>query len=277
MQPNSTARTIVNKTLLTLGFKVIASDALYASGILDQYGNLPGGLDKYQQQCVTLLDIFQQAIAMTFNKPSFYRKFVFQTVAPDPVTGVGTPDYDLKNVFIEGFRSNSFFNISYGVGPGNPIRVMPYQQYNEGYARPDIVPIGAPYWLIPLPTDGGEADHCKIKLVPTPDQVYTIEGQCRIIVPPITAGSDQVIFPYRYEHALIMKLAEIMETKLNEGREMSARQYAEQFVAEIFRDASGADEEIDRIDMGIRLWSGRSRSDSSRDYNPSTDSVPQYP
>lgn len=278
MQQNSTARAIVNKTLLAMGYISIATDAAYATGIVDQFGNLPGGLDKYQQQAVIYLDIFQQALSLVFNKPKFFRKFNFSTVAPTVANPLGTQDYTLRQATIEGFKPNSFFNVTTGAGLGNKIRVVPYDQYNQAYARPDLVPIGAPVWLVPLPESiDGPSDSCKVRLVPTPDQVYTIEGQTKIIVPPIMAGSDRVVFPYQYEQALIMKLKEIMETGTNEGRDASARSYAEQFWAEVFRDSNGADEEVDMIDTGIRLWTTRGRGDSARDYNPVTDTVVPYP
>lgn len=280
--PNSTCRAIVNKTLVGMGFLPIATDALYATGIIDQFGNLNTQLDKYQQQAVTLLDVFHQALTMVMNKPFMFRQFQITTVEPNDNSGYtgagnlgpGVSDFVINNVIIEGFRANSFFNVTYGAGPGNPIHVIPYQQYLEMYARPDIVPIGSPMWLVPLPDDG--SGNCRVRIVPVPDQVYTIEGQCRMIVPPIKAGTDRCAFPYRFEHALVMKLMEVLESRLNEGREGTVRMYAEQFISEVLREATGAEEETDRIDMGFTLWGGR-RRDSAMDYNPATDSVPQYP
>ncbi len=281
IQPNSTARAIVNKALIGMGTaNPIATDSLYATGIVDQFGNISSSLDKYQQQAVTFLDMLQQSLALIMNKPFMFRRFQITTQAPNSVTGIGVPFYTIKNTIVEGFRANSFFNVTYGAGPGNPLHVIPYEQFNHMYARPDIVPIGTPLWVVPIPNDiascaAGTGD-CVVRLVPTPDQVYTIEGQCRMVVPPIKSGSDQVAIPYNYEQALIFKLMEVMEGRLNEGREMNMRAYAEQFLAEVLRDSSGAEEEVDRQDVGFTLWGGWKR-DSARDYNPATDVVTPYP
>lgn len=268
----TTARGIVNKALTIMGYLPIATDVLYNTGIIDAFGNLNSQLDKYQQQGVTLYDIFQQTLCLVMNKAFMWRRFQITTVAPNAL-GVGVPDYVINDVIIEGLRANSFFNVTFGAGPGNPLRVIPYQQFMEMYARLDIVPIGTPEFVVPIVEDG--SDICRLKLVPTPDQVYTIEGQCRYQVPPVAKGSDLCAFPYRYEHPLVMKLVEVLETRVNEGREGAAKAYADQFIAEMTRDASGADEEIDQQDLGFSLWGGR--GDSCRDYNPSTDVVPQYP
>jgi hypothetical protein len=274
-QPNSTARAVANKALVALGHIPIATDDLYATGVMDSAGNLNTQLDKYQQQAVTFLDIFHQTLSLVMNKPFMYRRFQLQTnPAPTTTLDATNGDYVLNNVIIEGLRANSFFNVTYGAGPGNPIHVIPYEQYNQMYARPDIVPIGTPLWLVPLPDDG--SGNTRVRIVPTPDQVYVIEGQCRYLVPSIKKGTDQIAFPYRYEAPLIFKLMEVMETRLNEGREASVRMYAEQFVAEMIRDASGAEEEVDRQDLGFTLWGGW-RRDSARDYNPATDVVSPYP
>jgi len=254
MATRSTARAIVNKALVGLGFIPIATDALYATGIIDHFGNLTSSLDKYQQQAVVFFDIFHQALSMVMNKPFMYRRFRIQTVGPD-ANGNTTPIYTIQQTIIEGLRPNSFFNVTNGAGPGNMLTVTTYEEYNRMWARPDMVPI---------------------RLCPTPDQVYTIEGQCRFVVPTIKAGTDLCAFPYRYEHALIMKLIEVMEGRVNEGRESIVREYAEQFVAEVLRDSAGADEEIDRVDVGFRLY-GRGNRISTRDYNPSTDVPGAYP
>jgi len=275
MATRSTARAIVNKALVGLGFIPIATDALYATGIIDHFGNLTSSLDKYQQQAVVFFDIFHQALSMVMNKPFMYRRFRIQTVGPD-ANGNTTPIYTIQQTIIEGLRPNSFFNVTNGAGPGNMLTVTTYEEYNRMWARPDMVPIGTPYILVPIPTDQINDDSCQIRLCPTPDQVYTIEGQCRFVVPTIKAGTDLCAFPYRYEHALIMKLIEVMEGRVNEGRESIVREYAEQFVAEVLRDSAGADEEIDRVDVGFRLY-GRGNRISTRDYNPSTDVPGAYP
>lgn len=266
MPPNSTARVIVNKTLLSLGYMSIATDELYAKGIVDEFGDIKAGLDKYQQQAVTNLDMFHQELALVCNKPFMTKSFQLTTVA-------NKADYVLNQAIIEGLKPNSFFNITAG-GIGNGITVISYEKYMQSYARPDTVPVGVPWMLVPLPNK--DDDLTQIKLVPTPDQAYVIEGSCRHVVPPIKSGSDRVSFPYRYEQALIKKLEEVLETKVNEGREHSARAYAEQFVAEMMRDATGASEEIQPVDLGFRLYRGGNRN-STRDYNPLTDTVPPYP
>ena len=263
------ARGIVNKALLILGQMTIVSDTLFNTGIMDSEGNLATRLDKYQQQAVTIYDVFHSALAMTMNKPFMYRRFCFSTLA-------GRREYTLNNVIFEGLRANSFFNITAG-GGGDPIRVFPYQRYNEMYADENTIPLGRPFYLFPVP-DGvydSDPDECKILLAPTPDQAYKIEGQCRFLVEPLKDATDPCCFPYRYEHALVMKLVEVMETRMNEGREGSIHVYAEQFIEEVLRDACGAHEEIDAYDPGLRLYGGG--YETRRDYNPLTDVPGAYP
>ena len=275
MQPNSTARTIVNVALTGLGVALpIVSDVAYTLGIvsLPSYVSASDPNDKYQSQAITWLDLVHRQLGLTMNKPEFYRRFKFTTAA-------NQSQYTLNNQIVEGFRPNSFFNVTYAAGPGNQLGVIPYERMMQMYARPDTIPIGTPLWLVPIPKDGTEHDGSQspvVQLVPTPDQAYVIEGQCRLIVQPIKSGADQVAFPYFHEHALIMKLIEMLEGRLDEGRDQSARMYAEQFVAEVLRDATGAEEEVDRIDIGFSLY-GRESRNSARDYNALTDTVTQWP
>jgi len=271
----STARAIVNRALLGLGNgQPIATDAIFNNGVMDLQGNISlSGLDKYQSQAIIFYSLILNSLGLVMSKRQFWRKYQFQTSAPDATTGDPVPQYTLENGLIEGFRANSVFNVTYGAGPGNRLHVVPYQNFLESYARPDIIPIGTPMWLVPLPAD--DSGNVVVQLVPSPDQVYTIEYQCRLIVPPLKTGADMCPFPYHHEHALVFKLIEYLETRVNEGREQGMRQYAEQFIAEMMRDAAGADEENDRIDMGMRLY-GNYR-ESARDYNPETDVPAAYP
>ncbi|MBX9771930.1 MAG: hypothetical protein K2X29_11190 [Candidatus Obscuribacterales bacterium] len=256
----------MNKALIILGKSHIASDTLFNSGIIDADGNLTTKLDKYQQQTVTTYDIFHSAFAMTMNKPFMYRRFQFNTQ-------IGVAKYKLDSLIFEGLRANSFFNVTVG-GGGNRISVLPYEKYNEMYADPNTVPTGRPFYLFPFPADG--SDECEIILSPLPDQVYVIEGQSRFLVEPLKEGSDPCAFPFQYEHMLLMKIVEFMEGRLNEGREVSIHQFAEQFIGEVLRDACGAVEEVDAFDPGLRLYGG-GYCDSARDYNPLTDAAGPYP
>lgn len=271
---NSTVWAIANKALLGMGLVPISSAAQYTSGIPTLSGYSPiNGLDKYQQQCIVWLDILQSAVGLVMTKRFMWRKFQI-TTANNAASQTLVNVYQINNVVIEGFRANSIFNVTYGAGPGNPLYVVPYETFMRMFARPDLIPIGTPLWLVPLPDDG--SGNCLVQLVPTPDQTYTIEGQCRLVVPRIVSGNDLCIFPYMYEHALVAKLIELLETRVDEGRDMTARAYAEQWIAEVIRDAGGADEEQDQIDLGFKLWN-RWRSESARDYNPTTDVAPPYP
>lgn len=272
MTSRTTARGIVNRALILLGHIQISTDALFDTGILDYQGNMTTRLDKYQQQGVTAYETFHNQLAMTMNKPFMFRRFVISTAAPNSA-GTGFPIYTIKDAVFEALKADSFFNITYGSGPGNRIGVIPEEQFNEMYARADLVPIGAPLYLCKVVEDG--SDICKVRLIPTPDQVYQIEGQVRYTVPEFKSGSQLCVFPRHYQHGLIMKLVEFLETRVNEGREGTIRAYAEQFIDEIIRDATGADEEVDRLDMGFRLYGGR--GSSVRDYNPATDAAGPYP
>jgi hypothetical protein len=209
-------------------------------------------------------------MAAIMNKRFMWRDFQFITSGPIPLV----PTYKIPNIIVEGFRANSIFNVTFGAGPGNRIEVITKQQYMEMYARPDIVPIGTPLWLVPETDDG--SGKITVRLVPTPDQAYTIQGTTRLLVQPLTAGTDQIVFPYYYEHPLVLKTMQVLEGAVDEGRETSMQVLAEQFLGEVLRDSTGADEETAQIDFGFSLWS-RWRSEGNRDYNPATDTVPPYP
>ncbi len=258
---------------MALGLTPIPNIATFNNGIPTASGYSGVGLDKYQQQVISWLDIVQRVAGLTFNKRAMWRRFQF-TTANNGANATMISDYVLNNVTIEGFRANSFWNVTYGAGPGNAITVIPYENFMRMYARPDIVPIGAPMWLAPLPDDGSGT--VVVRLNPIPDQTYVIEGQCRVIVKPIATGNDETIFPLPYEHGLITKTVEIIENRLDEGRGPTFTVYAHEFMQEIMRDAAGAEEETDQWDPGFALWN-RWRSESARDFNPATDTAPPYP
>lgn len=263
----SSALYIANQALVGSGFMPIASAAQFALGL----GAVPGGtqgnsLDKYQQVAVTFLNLLGKAQGLVFNKRALWRRFQITTVA-------NQPQYKINNQIIEGFRANSFFNVTVG-GAGNMLHVWTYQDFMMQNARPDVIPFGTPLAVVPIPEDG--SGNCVIQLWPTPDQAYIIEGQSRLLVPDLVDGNSFVFLPKHYEHALIFRLIELLETKTNEGKEASARLYAQQFWDEVYRDASGADEEIEPTDPGFRLW-GNWRRETARDYNPVTDVPGPYP
>lgn len=271
-QPNTQAWILANTALLARGLTPLNSAAQYTSGIhtLSTYVQSNNQCDKYQQVVVTWLDILHRAMGATMNKRFMWRDWQFVTSGPIPPV----PVYIIRNTIIEGFRANSIFNVTYGSGPGNRLAVISKQQFLEMYARPDIVPIGTPLWIVPETDDG--SGNTTVRLVPTPDQAYTIQGTSRLLVQPITSGNDQIVFPYYYEHALVTKTMQVLEGILDEGREQSMLALADQFLQEVLRDSGGADEEKDQIDFGFSLWQ-RWRSEGNRDYNPATDVAGSYP
>lgn len=238
----STAREVVNLALEACGVLPVSTDAQYsATG--------PTGPNKYQRQAIIGLDLLQRQFAVTFTRRIFWRKFQFQTT---DYNVTGQTEYEIPNVIVEGFRANSFFNVTAtGQGVGG-LDVKTYQYWRDNLCpQSSIVSRGAPSFVVPLP-DAGDGK-AKILLWPYPDMAYTIEGQSRLIVPPITSGAQYVSFPKHYEHMLVFRLVEWIESKMNEGREMSAQRWSQQSIDEVMRDAMGADEEQDVIDMGVTL------------------------
>lgn len=258
----STVLYIANTALVGCGQMPIPTAAVFAGGL----GTVPGGsLDKYQQKAVTFLNLLQKQLGMTLNKPFNFKRFKF-TCTP------GVALYTINNCTIEGFRANSFFNVTIG-GPAGRLRVMSQEIYNESYAQPNSVPTGAPEWIVPQEDDGEE--HARVVLVPTPDQTYVIEGQARVNVPDLIDGNSPCLFPKRYEHALIFQLITLIEWSLNEGRDASIGSVAQTFMDEVRRDSGGALEEPDQTDLGFSLWGNRRRY--TRDYNPATDQAGPFP
>jgi len=254
----STARACVNMALELAGVQPIASDADYIN---------PARTDKYQRQAVLWFDIIQRKLAITMNKRFNIRKFTFSTTA-------GQESYTLPTAMVEGFKANSFVNITASGHYNGSLGVMTYEQWRTSYPRPDLAATGPPQYIVPLPDDG--SGNTKVMVWPYADRVYTIEGLCRVVAMPVTSGSSFVIFPQCYEHALILKLKEMIEGGMNEGRQINAMVLADEAVAEVMRDASGAYEEVDPIDFGVRLYSGRG-GNSTRDYDPDSDVPGAYP
>jgi hypothetical protein len=259
----STARTLLNMALVATGLPPIESD--------DAYSDLTQ-LDKYQRQGTLLLDLMQRKLGIAFNSRRFMRrKFTFKT---KDYNTYGTTEYEVPGAFIiEGFKANSFTDVTVnGQGMGH-VRVIGYEYWKKAYPDPATVPIGAPELIVIPPDDGSGVP--KLIIHPYSDREYTIEGICRLITQPITKGSQFVVFPQHYEHVLVFKLCQMLEGKLNEGREVSAEKLADEAVAEVLRDAVGADEEENPIDFGFTLFSGR-RGNTTRDFNPATDIPTPY-
>lgn len=259
----STCRQLLNKVLLSMGCVPIGLDS--------DFSNLTR-TDNYQRQGIIFLEIIQRRVSLVLNSRFMQRRFVITT------NGVDTeyqPDAVTQKFPVEGFKQNSFFNVTAN-GPANgPISVIPYTKWREAYPRPDAVGRGFPQFLVPLPADG--TDQVKVILFPYPSGPFLIEGIGRIDAPDITDGAQEVIFPKRYEHILIYKLKIYLEQSVNEGRQLDWALEADEIMKEIERDAIGAVEEVEQLDLGIRLWSNRGVGNSARDYNSLTDTVNQYP
>lgn len=260
--PNSSAFTIANTCLLGCGLAPIASAAVY-----------PNVTDKYQKQMTIMLQLVQAKMSLRMNKRFNIRKFSFKTQGPD-ANGVITTSYPVKGATIEGFKANSFFNITTNGVYDSRIRMMTYEYWRMTWPRPDETTMGPPLHIIPMDDDGSGI--CRVMVWPYSDQQYIVEGQCRVICPQITDGNTQVIFPPHYEHVLILKGMEMLETRLNEGREQAIGPMADEAIAEVMQDASGAYEEEDPMDLGLRLYTYYPR-DTTRDYNPLTDIPGPYP
>jgi hypothetical protein len=253
---NSTARSIANIVLESLGQRPIGSDADYID---------LSKLSKVQRQCVIFLDLMHRMLGVEFNKRFMWREFTIET------TAVAT-EYTVNSVIVEGFKANSFFNVTNnGIYNGN-IAVRSYEQWREAYPNPELTQRQHPLFLVPLPDDG--TGNTKVMLWPYADAVYTIKGQSRLLISPITAGSQLISIPPHYEHVLIFKACEVLETRLNEGREQDFKPYIEEAIQTILRDSTGAYEEVEQIDLGVSLYS-RGRRDQNRRFNPLTDVPPQ--
>lgn len=262
---HSTARDTANLILEGVGLDPILSDDAYVDRTQ---------LDKYQRITVIALDMSQRNLGIELNKRFLIRPFTFSTIAP--VAGVPHSDpYTLAGTSIEGFKANSFFNVTTAGANNWPLRVATYEQWRVANPNPDLYGAAPPAWIIPVPDDG--SDTTQIIVWPYADAVYTIEGQCRIVVAPIQAGTDQIIFPKKYEHVLIAEVQAALEGKMNEGRDASAGAIAARVTAILLRDASGAYEEKEPIDLGFDLWDGYAFGNRyEHNYNPATDVCPPY-
>lgn len=265
----SSLRDIANLSLEFNGLKAISTDEAYANASL---------LDKYQRQTVIIVNMVQNQMALELNKRAFQRKFTIQTVAYDTTKTMAQnkTEYDVPGVIIEGLIANSFYNVTVGDNAvGNrPISLMTREAWRDAYPRPDLQPPGFPEVVIPVEDRGDGIT--RLMVWPWANAVYTIEGIARIVAPRITSGNQRALIPYWYEHAMVVQVAQLLETRLNEGREQSIMNFVNRIVETVLRDARGADEEIDPVDLGFRLYPGGNR-DSARDYNPATDVVPPYP
>lgn len=259
--PNRTVLEIANDCLQACGCAPIASAAIY-----------PNVTDKYQKQLTIMLRLVQHKMALRFNKHFNVRKFQFNTVPPD-ANNNPTQWYVLPNATIEGFKANTFFNITINGTYTTRVTMRTYEWWRQTWPDPTAEPLGPPIHIIPMDDDG--SGECRVMLWPWADAVYTVEGQCRVVCPQILDGNSRTIFPAHYDHVLVLKGMEMLETRLNEGREQSIGAIADEAISEVMQDASGSYEENEPIDIGCRLYGYYSR-DSVRDYNPATDTVPPY-
>lgn len=256
--PYSTALAAANVALEWCGINPIPDVASYSN---------PAALDKYQRQATIYLDYMQRELGLVFNKRHFWRVFNIST------TPTGQTSYPCPaGVIIEGFKANSFFNVTASGVYNGQLAVVTHTQWREMYPNPDQVAPGFPTMLVPVPEDGSGT--VRVILFPYPSQVFTIEGQCRLLISPLTAGDQALAFPQHYEHMVIHAVRKMLEESRNEGRAFDAERHAQKVVDEVLRDATGAEEEIYPSDTGISLW--HARGEYRRDYNPATDVVPPY-
>lgn len=259
MPYSSTVLTVANMALESSGLTPIPDVASYINTAY---------LDKYQRQTTIFLDLTQRELGLAFNKRAFWRKFTIST------TPIGQTSYNVPaGIIIEGFRANSFFNVTTGGSANGSIAVVPYDIWREQYPNPENVAQGFPTILVPMPEDG--TGTVKVILFPYPSQVFTIEGQCRLIISPITAGDQSLAFPVHYEHMIVHHVKAMIEESRSEGRAASAERRAKEVVEEVLRDATSAYEENYPIDPGVYLFHGRA-GESRRSYNPATDTVTPY-
>lgn len=256
--PYSTALALANVSLEWCGLQPIPDATAYIT---------PASLDKYQRQTTLFLDYMQRELGLVFNKRHFWRKFTIST------TPTGQTSYPVPaGVIIEGFRANSFFNVTTSGTANGAIPVVTYEIWREMYPNPEQVANGFPQMLVPAPEDGSGT--VNVILFPYPAQIFTIEGQCRLLISPITAGTQALAFPQHYEHMLMHATRVMIEQSRNEGRAFDVERHAQKTIEEVMRDATGASEEDYPIDPGVCLWSNR--REYRRDYNPLTDVVPPY-
>lgn len=249
-----------------------------ANTILELCGQLPiakvedyndrSATDKYQRQVVLFLDLIQRKIAVMFGKRDMWRRFQFQT-SPNQ------KEYALPGQIAEGFKPNAFFDVTINSPTAGPLILKSYDWWRETYPMPDATPKGRPEYLILMPSDANS--EATLMVWPLADAVYTIEGQSKYYPGKILSGSDPIALPEMYEHALVLTVCRYFETRLNEGREMDFAGIADESLAEILVDANGpAELMIEQQDFGFTIGCAR-YSDSTRDYNPATDTVGPYP
>lgn len=239
----STARELADFALELTGLLPIGSD--------DAFANSSGELDKYQVQMVRILDLAQREAAITFNKHFLNRKFQIQTNSTD------TEWFLPAGFTIEGFKPNTFYDVTASSTTNGPILAITYEKWKEMYPDPSSIARGIPRYIFAPPDDGGL--NCKVSLFPYPDGVYTIEGQCRIEAPRLVHGSQPLLFPRRYEHFLIHKSKIMLETNLNEGREGDWFQLSKEIQSELLVDASGISEAVEQQDFGVSLYGNGKR------------------
>lgn len=241
---NSIALDIVNFALEASGFDPILTLGAYTD---------PTQLSKQQRQSTLLLDLAQHKMGVYFNKRFMQRQFTLTTTAGNPDGSPGATQYTIPSTLVEGFKANSFFNVTSSGYYNKQLDVMTYEMWQRLFPRPDLEPLGAPLWIVPLPEDG--TNTAKVIVWPYSDVAYSIRGIARIVVSKIQAGSDPIIFPPHYEYVIIAKLMALLEQKTNEGREAFMEMLASECADEVMRDATGAYEEVEPMDLGIQLYS----------------------
>lgn len=178
--------------------------------------NDEGSKQKYQAVAKQFAKLAHKHLGVRAYNHFNNRKFDFGTVS-------GTNIYDLdvglspENIKLESFFNNTAGNLA---SQNGPVRFMEYKDFQRRYPDPDNIGIGVPtHWTL-LPIDDSEPSPVHtIRIIPDPDNAYTIEYVAKLDSWELTTGDDIILFPKPYEHMLWEFCWELLEIDLGEGKE----------------------------------------------------------
>jgi hypothetical protein len=215
-------------------------------------------LDRPQAQIKLYAETSNQMLMVRLTELFTERYYTLQTVA-------GVSDYpvdascNLEGVKYHSMRCNTTAN-------AREIDYMTYNEYRNLVPDPSLATNSKPQRWTDLTTkiaDAGPADN--IRFWPTPDDVYEIEYRAKLTAKPLSSQNDTILWPYQYEHVLILWGEAMMKRKLGDA---SVDDYAKEALDSVRAWAPGPMDKGMQASFGKLYIKGTQRNTSGFQWGP---------
>lgn len=236
---NSTYLDTVNRVLKRAGQKTIA-DA-------NTFNGVSGTLTKAQVQAQVYVDEANRMCALEMPGHFLKRKATISTTATLSDNNTG---FALNSATsLENLIEDSWFITT--TGYGRELKPMSYEDWvrldPDGHTLQSI-----PSHYIPwVPSGSGVAD--RVHFYPAPNAVFTVQYEYYLDPAVLSAATDEIVWPKKFEHLLWTTAGVFLEIVLAEGKAGDFGQFLLPALTTVRQHSQGLSQLTPSVDLGIKM------------------------